>query len=96
MKGLNELKSKYKQIGDVRGTGLMIGVEMVKNRDENLDPMDPTLFADIFEKTKDYGTLFGKGGRYGNVFRIQPPMCLNSSDVEFALNVFEKSIQESI
>lgn len=31
----------------------MIGVEMVKNRDENLDPMDPNMFADIYEKTKD-------------------------------------------
>ena len=53
MKGLNELKAKYKQIGDVRGAGLMIGVEMVKNRDENLDPMDPNMFGDIYEKTKD-------------------------------------------
>jgi alanine-glyoxylate transaminase/(R)-3-amino-2-methylpropionate-pyruvate transaminase len=74
----------------------MIGVEMVKNRDENLDPMGPDMFGDIFEKTKDYGILFGKGGRYGNVFRIQPPMCLNAHDVEFALSAFEKSIQESI
>ena len=95
LKGLNELKTKYKCIGDVRGTGMMIGMEMVNDRESNLDPMDPAKFANIFEKSKDYGILLGKGGRYGNVFRIQPPMCLNSGDVEFALHVIEKSIQES-
>ena len=92
--GLMELKAKYEQVGDVRGTGLMLGLEIVKDK-ESKTP-DPDLFNDIFEKTKDYGLLLGKGGRFGNTFRIQPPMCITEGDVEFSLDVFERSIRESL
>ena len=47
----------------------MIGVELVRDQ-ESLEAMDPVMQAELFEKTKDYGVLFGKGGRFGNVFRI--------------------------
>ena len=49
----------------------------------------------MFEKTKDYGLLLGRGGRHGNVFRIQPPMCITEADVEFSLDVMERAIKES-
>jgi alanine-glyoxylate transaminase / (R)-3-amino-2-methylpropionate-pyruvate transaminase len=52
----------------------MMGIELVKDK-ESKEPY-PELFADVWEKTKDYGLLMGKGGRFGTVFRIQPPMCM--------------------
>jgi len=92
--GLNDMKSRYEQVGDVRGLGLMIGMEMVKNK-ETKEPA-PELFANMFEKTKDYGLLMGKGGRFGTTFRIQPPMCITEQDVEFSLDVLERSLKESL
>ena len=68
MKGLKELQQKYDQIGDVRGNGLMIGMELVKDK-ESKEP-NPDFFAKVYEKTKDYGLLVGKGGRFGTTFRI--------------------------
>lgn len=94
MAGLTDLKSRYECIGDVRGSGLMIGMEIVKDKESKLP--DNEIFNDIFEKTKDYGLLMGKGGRFGNTFRIQPPMCITEKDVEFSLDVFERSIKESM
>jgi len=92
--GLLDLKSQYKEVGDVRGHGLMLGLEVVKDRDAK-EP-NPELFADMFEKTKDYGLLLGKGGRFGTTFRIQPPMCITEKDVEYSLDVFERSLKESL
>jgi alanine-glyoxylate transaminase/(R)-3-amino-2-methylpropionate-pyruvate transaminase len=94
LKGLNELKNKYEQIGDVRGQGLMVGMEIVTDKDSKTP--NPELVNKVYEKTKDYGILLGKGGRYGNVFRIQPPMCLNAEDVWFALDVIDRSFKESL
>lgn len=93
LNGLKELQKMYQCIGDVRGKGLMIGMEIVKDQ-ESKEP-DTEFLSKIFENTKNHGALFGKGGRCGNVFRIQPPMCLNAADVDFALDVFERSIQEA-
>ena len=93
MKGLKEIQNKYVEVGDVRGSGLMIGIELVT--DSETKAPNNKLFADVFEKTKDHGILLGKGGRFGNVFRLQPPMCLNAQDVEFALDVIDRSLMES-
>ena len=72
---LEELKDKYQIIGDVRGMGLMQGIELVKNR-ETKEPA-PEAVLSVFEETKKQGVLIGKGGLYGNVIRTG--MMLNSS-----------------
>ena len=64
---LEELKEKHQIIGDVRGMGLMQGIELVKNRETKEPAADAVL--KVFEETKRRGVLIGKGGLYGNVIR---------------------------
>jgi 4-aminobutyrate aminotransferase-like enzyme len=73
--GLEGLKEKYPVIGDVRGLGLMQGLELVKDRGTK-EPA-PQAVAFVFEETKRQRVLIGKGGLYGNVIRTG--MMLNSS-----------------
>lgn len=77
-------------IGDVRGKGLMIGVELI---DENGAKMPPSRMANIFEFIKERGVLTGKGGRFGNVLRIKPPMCITTSDVDQAVDTIAEAIK---
>ena len=72
---LEELKEKYQIIGDVRGMGLMQGIELVKDR-ETKEPA-PEAVLKVFEETRRQGVLIGKGGLYGNVIRTG--MMLNST-----------------
>ncbi|MGD9590166.1 MAG: aspartate aminotransferase family protein [Pyrinomonadaceae bacterium] len=64
---LLELQEKYEIIGDVRGMGLMLGIELVKDR-KTKEP-NPEAVLKIFEETRRRGVLIGKGGLYGNVIR---------------------------
>lgn len=72
---LEELKAKYPIVGDVRGMGLMQGIELVKDRETKEPAADAVLR--VFEETKRRGVLIGKGGLYGNVIRTG--LMLNSS-----------------
>ncbi|HEY0459561.1 MAG TPA: aspartate aminotransferase family protein [Pyrinomonadaceae bacterium] len=72
---LEGLKDRYQIIGDVRGLGLMQGIELVKNR-ETKEPA-PEAVLKVFEETRRQGVLIGKGGLYGNVIRTG--MMLNST-----------------
>jgi 4-aminobutyrate aminotransferase-like enzyme len=70
-----ELHEKYEIIGDVRGMGLMLGIELVKDR-KTKEP-NPEAVLRVFEETKRRGVLIGKGGLYGNVIRTG--MMLNTT-----------------
>lgn len=63
---LDKLRDKHAVIGDVRGKGLMIGVELVEDRNTR-QPMQPANFSDIWEDCREMGLLLGKGGLHGNV-----------------------------
>ncbi|XP_055378795.1 alanine--glyoxylate aminotransferase 2, mitochondrial [Condylostylus longicornis] len=93
LKQLAKLRDKYMVIGDVRGKGLMIGVELVNDRDSN-SPLSIEHVLDIWEKIKDLGVLIGRGGLYGNVFRIKPPMCISIENVDMAIEIFDKVLYE--
>ena len=73
--GLDGLKKKYpKTIGDVRGMGLMQGLELVADETVQDRTPAPEKAVRLFEETKKRGLLIGKGGLYGNVIRISPPL----------------------
>ena len=92
MKGLGKLMSRHDVIGDVRGKGLMIGVELVKDRKTKEPAGDEC--ARIFERARELGLLIGKGGFYGNVLRIKPPMCISRTDVNFLIEVLDMAFSE--
>ncbi len=85
--GLEKLKAKHNIIGDVRGKGLMLGIELVKDRTTK-EPAKSEC-AQVLETCKDLGLLLGKGGLYGSVIRFAPPMCVTQADADFMLEVFD-------
>jgi len=87
MERLHDLARKHDIIGDVRGKGLMVGVELVKDRGTKEPATDEASL--VFEMAKDMGLLLGKGGLNGNVFRIKPPMCFTKADVDFLVGVLD-------
>jgi len=89
LEGFRTMASKHSLIGDVRGKGLMIGVELVKDRGTKEPAKEEC--AHIFETARDLGLLIGKGGLNGNVLRIKPPMCIHQADADFMLEVLEQS-----
>jgi len=89
--GLNGLKQKHSLIGDVRGKGLMLGIELVKDR-QSKEPAREEC-AQILETCKEMGLLLGKGGLWGQTIRFSPPMCVNARDADFLLEVLDHAFQ---
>ena len=86
LEALRELMPAYRVMGDLRGKGLMIGIELVK---EGKRPAAEEA-AKVMSLAKEEGLLLGLGGLYGNVIRIVPPLCISREDVETAVSVFER------
>lgn len=86
------LKEKFDIIGDFRGRGLMRGIEFVKDRSTK-EPA-PEEAARVAEMNKDNGLIVGRGGVYGNILRINPPICVTGDDIEFLADVLEESCRK--
>jgi 4-aminobutyrate aminotransferase-like enzyme len=88
--GLDALKEKHTLIGDVRGMGLMQGVELVTDRDTK----EPAAAATnrLMEETKKRGLLIGKGGLYGNTLRIAPCLNIGAADIDAFLSLLDESL----
>ena len=90
IEGFKDLQHKHKLIGDVRGMGLMIGVELVTDRKTKQPARQAA--ADLLELTKQRGLILGKGGLYGNTLRIKPPMCITRDDAHFMLATIDECL----
>ena len=88
--GLRELQQKHNVIGDVRGKGLMLGIELVKDR-QSKEPAKEEC-AQVMETCKEMGLLLGKGGLWGQTIRFSPPMCVNAQDADFLLEVLDHAL----
>ncbi|MFA4956906.1 MAG: aminotransferase class III-fold pyridoxal phosphate-dependent enzyme [Candidatus Methanoperedens sp.] len=89
MKRLNELKDKYPIIGDVRGIGLMIGVELVEN-DRSPAPARRDV---IVKKSLDGGLILLPAG--DSVIRFVPPLIIKKSEIDKGLEIFENALRSS-
>ncbi len=92
MTTLKEISPKQVGIGDIRGKGLMIGIEIVKNADSK-EPATAEA-AKIRKAVRDKGVLLGLGGAYGNVLRVQPPLTISDDELDKVLAAI-KEIMES-
>lgn len=90
MDGLLEMKTRFPMIGDVRGRGLLVGLEFVKDRVSKTYAPKETL--DFMEACKERGLLVGKGGLYGNVIRIAPPLMISETAVMRMLGIIEEAL----
>jgi alanine-glyoxylate transaminase/(R)-3-amino-2-methylpropionate-pyruvate transaminase len=89
---LIEMQDKHPMVGEVRGLGLMLGVELVGDR-ETKEPAT-TETADVLDLTKEMGLLLGKGGLHGNTLRIKPPMCITKDDADFLVECLDEALQQ--
>ena len=87
--GLRATAARHGVVGDVRGKGLMIGVELVQP--DSAVP-SPAAAGTVLEEAKARGLLVGKGGLHGNVLRLAPPMTLTSAEADEALDILTESI----
>jgi len=92
MKRLNEMKDQYPIIGDVRGKGLMIGVELVKDRKKKTPAAEET--RQIKDIARQKGLLIGSGGVKGCVLRLQPPLIIGKEQIDHALDILETTLKE--
>ena len=91
--GLEALKEKHAAIGDVRGMGLLQGIELVKDR-QTKEPATE-LVNQVLERLRVNGLIVGKGGLYGNVVRMSPPLNISKADIDAALQILDKSLAEA-
>ena len=87
---LSALAQSHKIIGEVRGKGLMVGIEFVEadGTTPNLDAV-----ARLMEVTKEKGLLIGKGGFYGNVIRIAPPLSITEAEIDEGIEIFAEALK---
>ncbi|MGH3712371.1 MAG: aspartate aminotransferase family protein [Micromonosporaceae bacterium] len=88
MDGLRAIAADHPVVGDVRGAGLMIGVELV----EPDGAPCPAAATSLLEETRARGLLIGKGGLYGNVLRLAPPMTVTADEITEALAILGDAI----
>jgi 4-aminobutyrate aminotransferase-like enzyme len=90
--GLEELRRRFpKAIGDVRGMGLMQGLELVEDETSGDRTPARALTARVFEEARKRSLLIGKGGLEGNAFRIAPALTVGASEIEEALSILRES-----
>ena len=90
---LRALQQRFpKKLGDVRGMGLMWGVEIVADETAGDRTPDAAFTGRVFEAAKAAGLLIGKGGRFGNVFRVAPPMLITESELREGINRFAAAL----
>jgi 4-aminobutyrate aminotransferase-like enzyme len=92
MKELLQLKKKHPMIGDVRGVGLFVGIELIRDP-HSMEPAT-TETAEVMERCRDFGLLVGKGGYLNNVIRIKPPLCFTAEDASFAVRTLDAVLSE--
>ena len=90
--GLTDMMSRHAMIGDIRGRGLLLGMELVKDRKSK--EFASAEAARLMDLCKDHGVLLGKGVLRGNVIRIAPPLSISADQVDHLLEVMDRALSE--
>ena len=93
LKLLEELKERRKLVGDVRGKGLMLGIELVKDKESKKPAREETAQL-CFDKALKKGLLLATSGWYGNVIRFAPPLTVSKEEIERAVQIIDESLGE--
>jgi 4-aminobutyrate aminotransferase/(S)-3-amino-2-methylpropionate transaminase len=88
---LNELHTKNPLVGDIRGLGLMIGMELVKDEAGTPAAQEAEFVRDACLR---HGLIVGLGGTYANVVRFQPPLVISREQIDQAINIISKAFEE--
>jgi 4-aminobutyrate aminotransferase-like enzyme len=89
---LGALASRHALIGDVRGMGLFLGVELVRDR-STLEPAGPE--ADhVVQRLREEGILSGTDGPHHNVLKLRPPLCFTRAEAELLVEVLDGILGE--
>ncbi len=89
-RGLEELQGQHECIGDVRGSGLFLGLDVVSDRDRRTP--DKQTAAQIVNDVRRRGVLISKAGQHNNVLKIRPPLCFSESNASMLLEVLDASL----
>ena len=96
VEGLKSLKTKYPMVGDVRGKGLLIGVELIKNKEK--DPLPGSVVADIMTKVMANGVIISRSAHtdrtLGNTLTICPPLVLTTEEADAVVAAIDKVLGE--
>lgn len=90
---LDDLATRFPQVGDVRGLGTMLGMEMVEDRETKAPAAGLT--ADIVAKAREKGVIVIKAGTYGNVVRVLVPLCVSRSELEAGMGMLAEAVAEA-
>ena len=89
---LESLKAKYEKIGEIRGKGLMIGIELIRDSQKTPANIEGNKIRDF---CCEKGLLLGLGGVYGNVLRIQPPLVISQREMQETVRILDLSFQKA-
>jgi 4-aminobutyrate aminotransferase len=92
-RGLKDLEDRFGVVGEVRGKGLMIAVEMVADKESKAPA--PEKANQVLESCREHGLLVGRGGLYGNVVRMAPPLIIDEADAARAIETLEVAFGEA-
>jgi 4-aminobutyrate aminotransferase len=92
--GFDDLRERHEIVGDVRGKGLMVGVELVVDKASKTP--NPKAAGDVMEGCRERGVLVGKGGMHGSVLRVAPPLTLTEDEARRAVQVLDEAIEEAV
>lgn len=93
LEGLRALQEKHEIIGDVRGRGLFLGIEFVRDR-ETLEPADEEA-CDIVDAMRERGVLLSTDGPLHNVIKIKPPLVLDENDIDMTLRLLDDVLSDN-
>ena len=92
LQGFQQLQSRYEFIGDVRGSGLFFGVDLVSDREKKTPDAD--VAKCVVNALRDMGVLMSKIGEHGNILKLRPPLCFSQENAELLLTTLDDAFSK--